>query len=82
MIMQYSYRYFANKECKYFPCHESKEDFNCLFCYCPMYRFSDCPGNPCYFEKNGKKIKDCSNCNFPHCPENYDKIIEILRKHP
>ena len=52
MIMQNSYRYFANKECKYFPCHESKEDFNCLFCYCPMYRFSDCPGNPRYFEKN------------------------------
>jgi Zn-finger protein len=25
-------------------------------------------------------IKDCSDCLFPHDPENYDKIIEILKE--
>lgn len=35
-----SYRFFQNKECEYFPCHktENEEEFNCLFCYCPLYR--------------------------------------------
>lgn len=37
----------------------------------------ECPGNPTYLS-NG--VKDCFNCEFPHKPENYDKIMEILRK--
>ena len=33
-----SYKYFKNTDCKYFPCHKGlSDDFNCLFCYCPMY---------------------------------------------
>ena len=37
--MENSYRFFQNKSCEYFPCHEIKDsgDFNCLFCYCPLY---------------------------------------------
>ena len=33
------YNFFQNKECEYFPCHKGvkEEDFNCLFCYCPLY---------------------------------------------
>ena len=35
--MENSYKYFKNKDCKYFPCHKGLSDeFNCLFCYCPM----------------------------------------------
>ena len=49
--MENSYRFFENKDCKYFPCHKGLADFNCLFCYCPMYRLEHCPGNPRYFEK-------------------------------
>ena len=31
--------FFTNSECPYFPCHEGvdPDDFNCLFCYCPLY---------------------------------------------
>ena len=78
--MENSYRFFENKDCKYFPCHKGLADFNCLFCYCPMYRLEHCPGNPRYFEKNGRRIKDCSGCTFPHDPEHYDTIMQILRE--
>lgn len=78
--MENSYRFFANKECSYFPCHEGLEDFNCMFCYCPLYRMENCPGNPAYLSVNGKSVKECSNCTFPHQPENYEVIIQILGK--
>ena len=34
-----NYSFFNHKECEYFPCHETAhpEEFNCLFCYCPLY---------------------------------------------
>jgi len=71
-----SYQFYQNKECKYFPCHriERLEDFNCLFCYCPLYALGpDCNGNFTYTEEG---IKDCSGCVMPHCKENYEKILE------
>ena len=46
------------------------EDFNCMFCYCPLYFLEDCGGNYSYI--NG--IKDCSNCLIPHKPKGYDYI--------
>ncbi|MBQ6966581.1 MAG: metal-binding protein, partial [Lachnospiraceae bacterium] len=36
------------------------------------------PGNKSYIEKDGKRIKVCKNCNFPHDEGNYEKIIKIL----
>ena len=78
--MKNSYRFFANKECQYFPCHEGLTDFNCLFCYCPLYRLEHCPGKPKYFEKDGITITVCTDCTFPHKLENYDTIIELLKK--
>lgn len=77
--MKNSYRFFENKECQYFPCHKGLTHFNCLFCYCPMYQKQDCPGNPRYLEKDGEQIKDCSDCVFPHQPQNYDKMIALLK---
>ena len=71
-----SEKYFENKSCKFYPCH-GLEHTNCLFCYCPLYQKENCPGNP-VFLKNG--VKDCSECTFPHKEENYDKIIEALKK--
>jgi len=44
-----------------------------------MYLRENCPGNPVYLEWKGQRIKDCTNCTFPHRPENYDKVLEILR---
>ncbi len=76
--MKNSSRFFENRECEYFPCHKGLKDFNCLFCYCPFYAKEPCPGNPAYLEINGKKIKDCTNCIYPHRPENYDNIIEKM----
>lgn len=76
--MNNSHQFFENRECKYFPCHNRSGDFNCLFCYCPLYTKEHCPGNPHYVTVNGKSIKDCSECCFPHTPGNYDIIMKIL----
>ncbi len=78
--MRNSHRFFENKECRYFPCHKGLQDLNCLFCYCPMYQRKDCPGDPRYFARDGEQIKDCSGCVFPHQPQNYDKIIQLLKR--
>lgn len=77
--MENSYRFFENRDCKYFPCHKGQEEFNCLFCYCPLYRMKDCPGNPMYLERESGPLKVCTNCTFPHRPENYDVIVKILK---
>ncbi len=77
--MNYSSKFFENKDCEYYPCHEGCEKMNCLFCYCPLYRLENCPGNPFFKEKDGKTIKVCTNCTFPHKKENYDKVIAVLK---
>ena len=77
--MDNSHRFFENRECKYFPCHEGLGDFNCLFCYCPLYHKENCPGNPKFLEKKGMTVKDCTHCTFPHQPANYDKIVQLLK---
>ena len=64
------YKFFAHRDCEFFPCHEVKdpENFNCLFCYCPLYAMGrDCGGNFKYLE-NG--VKDCSGCLLPHRRKN------------
>jgi len=69
------YKFFNHKECDFFPCHEvsNVDEFNCLFCYCPLYTLGEqCGGNFIYLE-NG--IKDCSNCMVPHSKNAYDYII-------
>ena len=78
--MKNSYRFFENKECQYYPCHKGMDHQNCLFCYCPLYSMEHCPGEYKYIESNGKMIKECSGCTFPHKAENYDVIIEFLSK--
>ena len=70
-----NYDFFQNKECEYFHCHACSdlENFNCLFCYCPLYALGDqCGGNFSYTEEG---IKDCTHCLRPHCRENYDAIV-------
>ena len=73
-----NYKYFQHKNCEYFPCHstEKPEDFNCLFCYCPLYALGkDCGGNFTYTETG---IKDCSGCLTPHNKESYDHIMRKM----
>ena len=76
--MESSYRYFENKECQYYPCHADIDHINCLFCYCPLYTQENCPGTYQYLDINGKKVKECTLCTFPHQAENYDIIIQLL----
>lgn len=73
-----NYKFFQHRECEYFPCHqiENNENFNCLFCYCPLYALGkECGGNYTYTKKG---IKNCSQCIFPHEKENYDAVLEKL----
>ncbi len=69
-----SYKFFQNKACEYFPCHEGAdpEHFNCLFCYCPLYALGEnCGGN---FRYTQGGIKDCSRCLYPHIPQSYESV--------
>ncbi|WP_291325093.1 cysteine-rich small domain-containing protein [Desulfovibrio sp. UCD-KL4C] len=76
--MENSFRFFRNHQCRYFPCHEVENnlEFNCLFCFCPLYHLEKCGGT--YEIKNG--IKWCSDCTLPHRPERYDYIIGKLKR--
>lgn len=78
--MEQSFRFFRNDKCIYLPCHEVKdiENFNCLFCYCPLYMMGDkCGGR--FTMKSG--IKDCSKCLIPHVPNGYDYINQKLTEY-
>ena len=73
--MEKHYTFFQNRECEYFPCHKgiAEADFNCLFCYCPLYALGeDCGGN-CEYTEGG--VKSCVGCSFPHRRENYGAVL-------
>ena len=73
-----NYDFFQNRSCEYFPCHKGADpdNFNCLFCYCPLYALGDrCGGNFRYTE-NG--VKDCSNCLYPHRRQNYNGVMDKM----
>ena len=73
-----NYKFFQHRDCEYFPCHQvdGLEDFNCLFCYCPLYALgSNCGGHFTYTDKG---IKNCSACGYPHHREHYDVVLEKL----
>ena len=70
-----NYSFTQHRSCEFFTCHKTDDpdNFNCLFCYCPLYTLgSKCGGNFVYLE-NGHK--DCSNCLVPHRRGSYSYII-------
>ena len=81
------FSFFSHKDCEYFPCHSgvAPEEFNCLFCYCPLYALGkDCGGAYVILE-NG--MKDCSRCTLPHRRENagfvaehFERILRLIRQ--
>ncbi|TCO78692.1 cysteine-rich small domain-containing protein [Marinisporobacter balticus] len=80
--MRENFKFNQNSKCEYFPCHKvaDQENFNCLFCFCPLYMLKDkCGGNFTY--NNG--VKDCSGCTIPHGKGAYDyvmsKMNEVIR---
>lgn len=78
--MEHSFQFFENRDCRYFPCHDGLSALNCLFCYCPLYARVPCPGNPQFIRKDdGRMIKKCTACTFPHEPENYERIMRLLK---
>lgn len=69
------YAFFQNRDCERFPCHSGvpEADFNCLFCYCPLYTLGErCGGQFTYTERG---IKSCAGCAFPHVREHYDAVL-------
>ncbi len=70
-----SYRFMQNRQCEYFPCHQgiAEEEFNCLFCYCPLYTLGRKCGGNCHYTAQG--LKSCAGCTFPHIAKNYERII-------
>ncbi len=63
VFMKPSSSFFQNRECEHFPCHEGvdPDEFNCLFCYCPLYALGKrCGGNYRYTEKGYKNCVDCT----------------------
>lgn len=82
-----NFKFFQHKECEFFPCHKTDdtENFNCLFCYCPLYALGEsCGGN---YKITSGGIKDCSECLLPHRRKNYDyiggkfmEIVELTKK--
>lgn len=74
------YAFFCHKECEAFPCHNGiePENFNCLFCFCPLYMLGDKCGGNFVFLENG--VKDCSACTIPHDKNNYGLINEKLKE--
>lgn len=85
--MSENYKFINHSKCEFFPCHKTDkpEEFNCLFCYCPLYALGDsCGGNFKYTEGG---IKDCSDCMIPHSKggyeyisRNFDRIVEMVKK--
>jgi len=54
-----------------------RENFNCLFCYCPLYMLKgDCGGN--FIKNHG--IKDCTNCLVPHSKGSYERIMTKIKE--
>ena len=71
--------YFENRDCPYYPCHDG-EHINCLFCFCPLYGQEDCGGSYTMISgKDGKPVKDCSQCVIPHQEEGYAYILSKLQ---
>lgn len=77
--MSENYKFVQNRKCEYFPCHDGvkEEDFNCLFCFCPLYLLKDeCGGNFHY----KKDVKDCSACTLPHTRKSHDYIMSKMKR--
>lgn len=72
-----NYKFSQNRKCEFFPCHKVKNEaeFNCLFCFCPLYMLKgNCGGNFKY--SNG--VKDCSDCTLPHAKGAYEHVMSKM----
>jgi len=74
-----SYKFFQNRACQFFPCHDNidEREFNCLFCYCPVY-FVACPGT---YRRLDDGRKDCMGCSLNHEPRFWE-MVQSMMKNP
>lgn len=90
LVKTQHYMGFSHRQCEFFPCHNlsefrSPEEFNCLFCTCPLY-WLECPGTyELITDADGTLRKDCSPCNLPH--DGYQRSWKLMnlsryQKHP
>lgn len=70
--------FFRNVACASFPCHAGVDvaEFNCLFCYCPLYALGERCGGDFAYTAGG--IKDCTNCTRLHRGEDG---VRMVREH-
>ena len=73
--MEKHHTFFQNRDCEYFPCHKgvAEADFNCLFCFCPLYTLGEGCGGNCEYTEKG--VKSCVNCSFPHERDHYGAVL-------
>lgn len=81
MSEQYStaaYAFFSHTACEFFPCHptEDPDNFNCLFCFCPLYTLGSACGGRYRYTADG--MKNCEDCMLPHQRDQYGQIIKKL----
>ena len=69
--------FFTHRACAYFPCHEGIDpaQFNCLFCFCPLYALGPACGGRFTYTADG--VKDCSKCTLPHEGTRGNELVEV-----
>lgn len=68
--------------CENYPCHKnSNPNFNCKYCYCPLFdkKCKIVGGNPIFPYSKTEKIKDCSECDLPHSL-NFENVLRSLKE--
>lgn len=70
-----NFKFFQHRQCEYFPCHDAADttEFNCIFCFCPLYALGEGCGGSFVFNDDG--AKDCSSCTIPHSPDGYEYVM-------
>ena len=79
--MKNSFKFFANTDCRFFPCHENIDNLNCLFCYCPLYPLGEHCGGTFKYIGEQHDVKCCMDCVFPHEASNFNIVIAKLQEH-
>lgn len=66
-VVSDGYKGFTNARCPFLPCHKGvRRDFNCLFCYCPLYAYTCIGPYKVFIDAGGMARKDCTDCKLPH----------------
>lgn len=86
--MENGTRFFSNRACAHFPCHAGvdPDEFNCLFCYCPLYALGPTCGGDFHYNEKGYKV--CTDCTRLHegdvglefVMERFGELAELARE--